>query len=108
MLELDVNKDNFAVKTAVGACYSWTTRSYRPGKNGDLKLKLGEIVLAESWAGSSTIAHECGHAAFRLGELIESEKIKDEYTVEERHCLTIGYMTRAIIKRLISIRNMKG
>lgn len=104
MLELDVNKDNPAVKTACGACYSWTTKSYKPGHNGDLKPELGEIVLAESWSGCSTICHECAHAAFRLGELISGEKMEDEQTVEERHCLTVGYMTRQIVKRLIALR----
>jgi hypothetical protein len=105
MRELDANpKDNRAIDTAAGACYSWTVKSYRPGKDGDLKPDIGEIVLSESWAGSSTICHECAHAAFRLGELIEGEKLEDEYTVEERHCLTVGYMTRAIVKRLIALR----
>lgn len=102
MFELDANKDNPGVKTAAGACYSWEIRNYKPGANGELKPELGEIVLAKSWAGSSTICHECSHAAFRLGEMIEGEKIKDEFSVEERHCLTVGIMTRQIVKRLIA------
>ena len=108
MRELDADPKNKSIDTAAGACYSWTIKSYCPGKNGDLQPELGEIVLAESWSGSSTIAHECSHAAFRLGELIVGEKIKDEYTAEERHCLTVGYLTRGIIKRLIAMREAKN
>lgn len=102
MLELDANKKNKSVETAVGACYSWEIRNYKPGHIGELKNEIGEIVLAKSWAGSSTICHECSHAAFRLGELIKGEKLIDEYSEEERHCLTVGYMTRQIVKRLIA------
>jgi hypothetical protein len=107
MQKLDSNPDNPDIKTAAGACCSWTQRSYRPGHEGDLHPCLGHIVLAESYSGSSLIAHECSHAAFRLGELITGEKIDDPYDPEERHCLTVGYMTRAIIRRLIKLRERK-
>lgn len=107
MRKLDTNPDNSGIKTAAGACYSWTQYSYRPGQDGDLRPCIGHIVLSETWAGSSTIAHECSHAAFRLGELIAGEKIDDPYEPEERHCLTVGYMTRAVIRRLIKLRERK-
>jgi hypothetical protein len=108
MMQMEANKEDPAVLAAIansaGACYSWKSQNYRPGHDGDLSPCIGEIVLAESWSGSSTIAHECSHAAFRLGELIAGEGIVDNQEVEERHCLTVGYMTRQIVARLIKIQ----
>lgn len=92
------------IETAAGACYSWRTWSFKDSAEGVLMPEMGEIVLAESWAGSSTIAHEASHAAFRVGELIAEQKIVDEYSPEERHCLTVGTMSRSMVIALISLR----
>lgn len=80
-----------------GACMSWTLI-----QGEYLHPEMGEIILCLKFSGSSTIYHECAHAAKRLIERIEEYKLPDVETQEERLCLTIGWMGRQIVRRLIA------
>lgn len=108
MAKIDPNGATDSIKTAAGACYAWYLASVDGSGETVFAPEMGEIVLAESWSGSSTIAHECSHAAFRVLEMIEERDIADDETPEERHCTIVGNMTRQIVQRLIAVRKKRA
>lgn len=105
---LDATPANGEPEDAAGACLAWTTYQIAADGSEQLKPEMGEILMCKAHSGGSIIAHECGHAAFRYAERVAKYSLPDLETSEERHCLTVQFMYRQIVKRIIKLDEAKN